>query len=80
VVLPQTAEPVLLGAAMLGAVAGKRYDSLAAAMSAMSKDGRSTDPTPLESRRFHSRKRAVHEMLRQLDANARRQMTSPLHL
>jgi D-ribulokinase len=36
VALPSTAEPVLLGAAMLGAVAGKAFPTLQAAMGAMS--------------------------------------------
>lgn len=66
VVLPSTAEPVLLGAAMLGAVAGKKYSSLDAAMTAMATDGTASDPTPLAIAQFHSRKRVVHAMLRGL--------------
>jgi D-ribulokinase len=75
VVLPKTAEPVLLGAAMLGALAGKAYDSFEAAMAAMSSDGIATEPTPIDVGGFHSRKRAVHRMLRQMETEARAAMT-----
>ena len=79
VVLPHTAEPVLLGAAMLGAVAGKRHGSLAVAMSTMAKDGPATDPTPPGIADFHSRKRTVHAMLRRLAADARSAMSVDEH-
>jgi D-ribulokinase len=74
VVLPQTAEPVLLGAAMLGAVAGGHYGSLAAAMAAMSADGPATERTPAAVAQFHTAKRAVHGMLRTLERDARAAM------
>ena len=74
VVLPDTPEPVLLGAAILGAVAAHRYESLVAAMANMSRDGNVTDPTPSEVAEFHSRKRAVHEMLRKLESKTRAAM------
>src|SRR4029077_9993960 len=44
VALPETRQPVLLGAAMLGAVAGKAYGSIGAAMTSMSAIGWSSEP------------------------------------
>lgn len=71
VALPATAEPVLLGAAMLGAVAGKTFASLRAAMTAMSGLGPLTRATGLELTRFHAAKRQVYALLRQLDKESR---------
>src|SRR4051795_7390304 len=45
VALPQTQEPVLLGAAMLGAVAAGAYPSIGQTMASMSVLGRLTEPT-----------------------------------
>ncbi|MEJ0011695.1 MAG: FGGY-family carbohydrate kinase [Bauldia sp.] len=78
VVLPETAEPVLLGAAMLGALAARRYATFEAAMAAMSSDGIATAPTPADVADFHSRKRSVHRMLRQMESEAREAMTYAL--
>lgn len=70
VALPSTAEPVLLGAAMLGAVAGGAFGSLHDAMREMSRLGPSTQATP-EMTHFHRGKRDVYAMMRQLDRESR---------
>lgn len=70
VALPATPEPVLLGSAMLGAVAGGAYDSLDAAMHAMSKIGEITAPNAVLVG-FHAAKRKVHRLLRELDRDSR---------
>ncbi len=71
VALPQTIEPVLLGAAMLGAVAAGRYPSLSQAMASMSTLGRLTEPTAPGMREFHRKKREVYALLRSLDRESR---------
>lgn len=74
VVLPVTGEPVLLGSAMLGAVAAGAFPSLRAAMAAMSRLGPSTPATTSELGRFHAAKRRVHSMMRKLDTASRATM------
>jgi D-ribulokinase len=74
VALPQTQEPVLLGAAMLGAVAGGTYRSIDEAMAFMSALGRSSEPTAPGMAEFHRTKRGVHGMLRALDRESRKAM------
>jgi D-ribulokinase len=74
VALPSTAEPVLLGAAMLGAVAGRAYKSLHEAMQAMSRLGPVTQVTSPEMTRFHAAKRQIYGMLHRLDQESRRAM------
>lgn len=74
VTLPMTAEPVLLGAAMLGAVAGGVHRSIPDAMSLMSGIGRSTEPTAPHMAIFHAAKRRVHALMRQLDRESRSAM------
>ena len=74
VALPSTAEPVLLGAAMLGAVAGGAYKSLHEAMKGMSRLGPVTQATSPEMTRFHAAKRQVYAMLHRLDQESRRAM------
>jgi D-ribulokinase len=76
VALPSTAEPVLLGAAMLGAVAGGAFASLRAAMKAMSRLGPVTQASSPEMTRFHAAKREVHTMLHRLDRESRRAMAA----
>jgi D-ribulokinase len=76
VALPSCAEPVLLGAAMLGAVANRTVASLQHAMSAMSALGSSTQTTPPAMTRFHSSKRQVHALMRRLDTESRIVMQS----
>jgi D-ribulokinase len=74
VALPQTPEPVLLGAAMLGAVAAGAYASLGETMAAMSALGRLTEPTAPGMREFHRSKREVYSLLRRLDRDSRAAM------
>jgi D-ribulokinase len=75
VALPATPEPVLLGSAMLGAVAGGAYPSLDAAMHAMSKIGGIAAPNAALAG-FHAAKRKVHHMLQELDRESRAVMKS----
>jgi D-ribulokinase len=74
VALPQTPEPVLLGASMLGAVAAGAYGSLGETMSAMSALGRLTESTAPGMAEFHRAKRAVYALLRGLDRASRTAM------
>jgi D-ribulokinase len=71
VALPETQEPVLLGAAMLGAVAGRSYASIADAMASMSAIGWRSQPTAPEMVEFHRAKRVVHGLMRRLDRESR---------
>jgi D-ribulokinase len=71
VALPETQEPVLLGAAMLGAVAGKFYGSIGEAMVSMSAIGWSSQPTAPGLADFHRTKRKVHGLMRHLDRESR---------
>ena len=72
--LPATPEPVLLGAAMLGAVAGGAFASLRDAMQAMSRLGPVTRATAPAMTRFHSAKRRVHALMRQFEKESRTAM------
>jgi D-ribulokinase len=74
VALPLTAEPVLLGAAMLGAVAAKAHRSIPDAMERMSRIGLSTAPTGAAMAAFHAAKRRIHGSMRRLDQESRRAM------
>jgi len=76
VALPMTTEPVLLGAAMLGAVAGRVHRSIPEAMALMSGIGRSTEPTRPHMAAFHAAKRRVHAQMRQFDRESRSAMAS----
>ena len=71
VAVPETPEPVLLGAAMLGAVAGSCYGSIGEAMASMSAIGCSSAPTPPGMADFHKAKRRVHGLMRKLDRESR---------
>jgi D-ribulokinase len=71
VALPETPEPVLLGSAMLGAVAGRVYGSIGDAMAAMSAIGWSSQPTAPGISGFHRSKRLVHGSMRRLDRESR---------
>jgi D-ribulokinase len=71
VAVPATQEPVLLGAAMLGAVAGRSCGSIGAAMAAMSAIGCASEPTAPGMADFHRTKRKVHGLLRKLDRQSR---------
>ncbi len=74
VALPQTKEPVLLGAAMLGAVAGGAYASIGETMARMSALGRKSEPTAPDMAAFHTRKREVYKLLREVDRGSRAAM------
>ncbi|MCP3467780.1 FGGY-family carbohydrate kinase [Bradyrhizobium sp. CCGUVB23] len=74
VALPQTREPVLLGAAMLGAVAGGAFASIGETMAKMSALGRLSEPTAPGMAEFHSRKRKAYKMLREVDCGSREAM------
>jgi D-ribulokinase len=71
VAVPETQEPVLLGAAMLGAVAGGCYESIREAMASMSAIGCSSEPTAPGMADFHRAKRRVHGLMRKLDRESR---------
>jgi D-ribulokinase len=71
VALPETQEPVLLGAAMLGAVAGNAYGSIGEAMASMSAIGWLSEPTAPGMAEFHRTKRKVHGLMRKLDRESR---------
>ncbi|MGC9268571.1 FGGY-family carbohydrate kinase [Acidiphilium sp.] len=74
-VLPGEPEAVLLGAAMLGAVAGNAYPGIRAAMAAMSDTGTIIAPNP-RMRRYHDRKYSVFQRLH-ADQLAYRSMMKP---
>jgi D-ribulokinase len=74
VALPETQEPVLLGAAMLGAVAGGGYRSIADAMAGMSAIGGLSDPAAPGMADFHRSKRDVYRLMRQLEREGRAAM------
>src|SRR5882724_4819364 len=71
VAVPGTQEPVLLGAAMLGAVAGRCCGSISEAMASMSAVGRLTESTGPGMADFHRTKRRVHGLMRKLDRESR---------
>ncbi|HEY1452527.1 MAG TPA: FGGY-family carbohydrate kinase, partial [Roseiarcus sp.] len=60
---PETAEPVLLGSAMIGAVAAGTQ-TLASAMASMSANAVRAAPAGRAVAAFHERKRRAHEILR----------------
>jgi D-ribulokinase len=74
VALPRTQESVLLGAAMLGAVASGGYASISEAMASMSALGRLSEPTAPAMAEFHRTKRKVYNLLRALDRESREAM------
>ena len=74
VALPSTTEPVLLGAAMLGAVAAGTFPSLRGAMEAMSRLGPLTRSTGPKLTAFHDAKREVYSLMREFDKASRGRM------
>jgi D-ribulokinase len=74
VALPKTQEPVLLGAAMLGAVAAGAHPSIGQTMASMSELGRLSEPTAAGLREFHRKKREVYRLLRGVDRESRETM------
>jgi FGGY-family pentulose kinase len=75
-VLPKEPEAVLLGSAILGAVAAGAYESVLEAMAAMSAAGRVIAPTKGPVARFHDAKYKVFHRLHQDAMAYRRIMTS----
>ncbi|MXP65812.1 ribulokinase [Roseomonas sp. M0104] len=63
VVLPREPEAILLGAAMLGAVAGGAHASLPDAMAAMNSAGKVLEPGGAAVRRYHEAKYAVFQRM-----------------
>ncbi|MCK6442574.1 FGGY-family carbohydrate kinase [Elstera cyanobacteriorum] len=74
VAYPTTAEPVLLGAAMLGALAAGRFTNLPQAMAAMSRIGSLTQPAAGGLAAFHTKKRQIFTLMQTLDREARSMM------
>ena len=74
VAVPDTPEPVLLGAAMLGAVAANAHRSIGEAMAAMSAISGLSDPTASPIADFHRAKRLVHRLMREFDQASRSAM------
>ena len=72
VVTAETEEPVLLGSAMLGAVAAGTYD-IAGAMRAMSRLGEITEPAGGEIAALHARKRLAFETMQRAEREIRAQ-------
>lgn len=64
VLLPQEPEAVLLGAAMLGAVAAHAHPTIEQAMAGMSRAGAVVEPARGETASYHLRKHAVFERMR----------------
>src|SRR6202790_5375640 len=71
VAVPETQEPVLLGAAMLGAVAGRSCGSIGEATASMSAIGRLSEATAPAMADSHRIKRRVHGLMRKLDRESR---------
>jgi D-ribulokinase len=71
IAVPATPEPVLLGAAMLGAVAGRSHGSISEAMASMSAIGCLSEPAAPGMSDFHRTKRRVHGLMRRLDKESR---------
>ncbi|KQT54109.1 ribulokinase [Aureimonas sp. Leaf454] len=74
VTLPETTEPVLLGSAMLGAVAGGAYRDLSDAARAMVRSGEETSPSAGAISAFHARKYEVYRTLQRTEREVRRMM------
>ncbi|MBV8409790.1 MAG: FGGY-family carbohydrate kinase [Alphaproteobacteria bacterium] len=79
VALPQSPEPVLLGAAMLGAVAAGTHRTLRDAMASMTRLGATTAATAPGMARFHAAKRRVYGLMRKLDQEGRLAMRALEH-
>ncbi|WGF88498.1 FGGY-family carbohydrate kinase [Marinivivus vitaminiproducens] len=71
VVLPETPEPVLLGAAMLGALASGEVASMDEAMAAMARSGAESEPRGGRVQAFHKAKRTVFDRLQATEREAR---------
>jgi D-ribulokinase len=71
---PETSEPVLLGAAMLAAVAAGRHN-VASAMSAMSRLAEEVTPQGGEIAAFHAKKRRAFLLAQETERNIRAAMS-----
>ena len=71
VAVPETDEPVLLGGAILGAVAAGRRPDIAAAMRAMSRFGPVVEPTGGEAASVHARRYDAFGRMQRLDRELR---------
>lgn len=76
-VLPREPEAVLLGSAVLGAVAAGRHSTVLEAMSAMNAPGRVIAPTGGKTADFHDRKYRVFRRMHRDFVACRRIMNSP---
>ncbi len=74
VVLPETAEPVLLGSAMLGVVASGAAPDLAAAAGRMCRAGETVTPAGGAAARFHAAKFEAYRALQAAERQARAAM------
>lgn len=71
VCLPETEEPVLLGAAMLGAMAKGQFDTLEQAMAVMTRSKHETLPGPAGILAFHARKMEIYRKMQALERLSR---------
>ena len=78
VAVPEAAEPVLLGAAILGAVAAGRFPGAREAIEAMSRLGDEYRPAGGLSRRLHDAKYAIFLALQEEDRRARKLVAAAL--
>ncbi|MFS8049811.1 FGGY-family carbohydrate kinase [Rhizobium sp. BR 314] len=76
VAVADTEEPVLLGAAMLGATAGGRCGSLVEAMAAMSRLAKRFEPADGAIKGLHERRYEAFELLQSADRSIRALMAS----
>jgi D-ribulokinase len=72
---PVASEPVLLGAAMLGAVAAGKYDA-GSAMAAMSRLADEIAPQGGEIAQFHAKKRRAYNLMQESERNIRALMSA----
>lgn len=72
--LPEESEAVLLGSAMLGAVAAGFYASIPDAMNAMSRIGKMVTPTADKSKRFYDAKYKVFQQMYEDDCHYKAMM------
>ncbi|MBP0616549.1 FGGY-family carbohydrate kinase [Jiella mangrovi] len=71
VALPQTSEPVLLGSAMVGAVAAGAHAALGAAAAAMCHTGDVLEPAGGKAAEFHAAKFQAYELLQRCERETR---------
>jgi D-ribulokinase len=73
---PEASEPVLLGSAMIGAVAAGR-ETLRSAMASMSALGKTVEPASGPVAAHHARKRRAHAVLERAEHEARKALRAP---